>query len=126
MSDSVIPAEVKLAAKRGFVRTTAQATSTALATGISATTILAIVAGEQALVPVIITFAVTAASPFLAGAASYFSIISKGMPAEYVDAAVGQAVAAGEVAAQDAATGTITAQTIASGAITIDRITDTP
>ena len=121
---TVIPSETKLAAKRGFVRTTAQAYATALATGISATTILAIVAGEEALVPVIITFAVTAVSPLLAGAASYLSIISKGMPAEYVNAVVEQVVATGEIVAQDVATGTITAQSIASGAITIDRIED--
>lgn len=78
-----IPDEVRVAAKRGFVRTTAQSYATALAGGISATALLAIVAGEVPLTATLITWGVAAVSPLIAGAASYLSIISKGIPEDY-------------------------------------------
>lgn len=80
---TVIPEETVLAAKRGFIRSTTQAYSTALAGGISASVLLALVAGEVQLVPQLITLAVAAVSPLIAGAASALSIISKGVPDEY-------------------------------------------
>lgn len=44
MSDQIVPAAVKLAAKRGFIRTTAQAYAATLTTGIpSATAIVALI-----------------------------------------------------------------------------------
>jgi hypothetical protein len=83
MSDPIVPAATKLAAKRGLVRTTAQAYSTALAGGISATAILATVTGEAPLIPTLITWGVALVSPLLAGVASYLSILSAGIPDDY-------------------------------------------
>lgn len=82
-SEPVVPPAVKLAAKRGFVRTTAQSYAATLTTGISAGVVLAIAKGEQALLPIVVTTAVALVSPLLAGAASYLSILSKGVPEEY-------------------------------------------
>lgn len=79
----VIPAALRLAAKRGLIRTTAQAYAATLTTGLSASVILGVVTGEQAWLPILITTAIALASPLLAGAASYLSIISKGIPEEY-------------------------------------------
>lgn len=81
----IVPEKVRLAAKRAFVRTTAQAYSTALAGGISAATLLGLYEGEVPLVPTLITVGVVVVSPVLAGAASYFSMISKGVPEEYTE-----------------------------------------
>ncbi|CAN7244173.1 hypothetical protein LJR045_000998 [Microbacterium sp. LjRoot45] len=91
MSDAVIPPGVKLAAKRGFVRTTAQAYAATIPTGgISAAAIIAFAAEPNWLVAGI-TVGVALASPPLAGLASYLSIISKGVPAEYQEASAGSA-----------------------------------
>ncbi len=84
---SVVNEETRTAAKRAFVRTAAQALSATLTTGVSASVILAIVSGEVELVPTLVTIGVALASPFVAGAAAYFSIIGGGVPAAYVDAA---------------------------------------
>ena len=83
MTDTLIPADAQLAAKRGFLRTTAQAYGTALAGGISATVILGVVTGAVEPVPLLVTAGVTLVSPLIAGAASYFSILSRGIPSDY-------------------------------------------
>ena len=84
---SIIPESLKLAAKRGFVRTTAQAYAATLTTGISASVVLGVVAGTVELAPTVVTLSIALLSPLLAGAASYLSIVSRGIPEEYVDAA---------------------------------------
>lgn len=86
MPDKIIPVTLKLAAKRGFVRTTAQAYAATLTTGISASVVLGVVTGEVQLVPILITVGVALASPPLAGLASALSIVSSGIPQEYTDA----------------------------------------
>lgn len=83
MTDKLIPADAQTAAKRGFIRTTAQAYGATLTTGISATVVLGVVTGEVELVPTLITIGVALVAPVIAGAASYFSILSSGIPAEY-------------------------------------------
>lgn len=83
MSDKIVPDDVTLAAKRGFIRTTSQAYATALAGGITSTAVLAVVTGEVPLVAVLVTLGVALVSPLLAGAASYLSILHAGIPAEY-------------------------------------------
>ncbi len=83
MTIKLIPADAQIAAKRGFIRTTAQAYGTALASGISATVILGVVTGEVQLIPTLIAAGVTLVSPVIAGGASYFSILSRGIPADY-------------------------------------------
>jgi hypothetical protein len=83
MSDHLIPDATQIAAKRGFIRTTAQAYSTALAGGISAAAIITTLEGEPNWLAIGITAGVTVLSPLLAGLGSYFSILSKGIPEDY-------------------------------------------
>lgn len=83
MTDKLIPADAQVAAKRGFLRTTTQAYGTALAGGISATIILGVVTGDVEPIPLFVTAAVTLVSPLIAGVASYFSILSRGIPSDY-------------------------------------------
>lgn len=90
MPDKIIPASTKLAAKRGFIRTTAQAFAATLTTGISASVVLGVVTGEVEIVPVVVTLGIAVLSPFIAGAASYLSILSNGIPADYELAAIDQ------------------------------------
>ena len=86
MTDPIVPAATKLAAKRGFVRTTAQAYAATLGGGITATAVLAIVNGEVDILTTAITLGVALVSPLLAGAASYASILSSGIPGDYQSA----------------------------------------
>lgn len=79
----VVPPNVIVAAKRGFVRTTAQAYATALAGGVSSAALLSWVQ-EGANVPaLVITGVVAVVSPLLAGLGSYLSILAKGIPEDY-------------------------------------------
>ena len=80
---AVVPASVQLAAKRGFVRTTAQAyASTIPAGGVSAAALVALVHNPDPVVLACMAIAAVA-SPPLAGFASWLSILSKGLPADY-------------------------------------------
>lgn len=79
----LIPADVKVAAKRGFLRTTAQAYATSLAGGISATAIISLLSNSEPWLPIIVTWVVALVTPLLSGLASYFSILSRGIPADY-------------------------------------------
>ena len=85
MDAKLVPADAQLAAKRGFIRTTAQAYSTALAGGITVAIVsdalAKAAAGDWA--PLIISGIVALFSPLLAGGASYLSILSNGIPADY-------------------------------------------
>lgn len=83
MSDAVVPAATRLAAKRAFIRTTAQAYAATLGGGVTVTGVLAIITGQVDLVTVIVTLAVALVSPVLAGAASYASILGAGIPDDY-------------------------------------------
>lgn len=79
----VVPTAIQLAAKRAFVRTTAQAyAATIPAGGISATAVLALVENTD---PVVIAVMAAAAvlSPPLAGLAAYASMIAGGIPLAY-------------------------------------------
>ena len=87
MSDPTIPPTVVKAAKRGFIRTTAQAYATTLGGGITATVILGLVTGTVDPIVTAVTFGVAVVSPLLAGAASYLSIIANGVPVDYLDVA---------------------------------------
>lgn len=84
--ESTIPAPVQKAAKRGFIRTTAQAYAATLTTGISATIVVGLVTGDVDPLVTGVTLGVALVSPLLAGAASYLSILSKGIPEDYVTA----------------------------------------
>lgn len=95
MTDPLIPAALKLAAKRGFVRTTFQAYAATLTTGIpSATAIVALVQDQTGWLLAGITLALAVVSPPLAGLASYMMITSNGLPKDYQDVTlVEQAIA---------------------------------
>lgn len=80
---SIVPARTSTAAKRGFIRTTAQAYAATLTTGLSASVVLGVVTGEVQLIPTLVTVGVSLASPLLAGGASYLSILSSGIPDDY-------------------------------------------
>lgn len=79
MTDHLIPVEVRTAAKRGFIRTTAQALAAVVPLG--TLTGAALSSAD----PVAIGWAALAAvvSSVAAGAASYLSILSKGIPEDY-------------------------------------------
>lgn len=86
---SIVPDATRVAAKRGFVRTTAQSYAATLTTGISASVVLGVVSGEVELVPTVVTLGVAVVSPLIAGLASYLSILSSGIPDDYQPAQVG-------------------------------------
>lgn len=92
MSTPTVPATVVTAAKRAFIRTTAQAYAATLSGGISVTAILAIVTGQIDLLTVGVTLGVALVTPLIAGAAAYLSIIGAGVPAEYTAAAADQGI----------------------------------
>lgn len=85
-ADPTIPLTVIKAAKRGFIRTTAQAYAATLSGGIATTAVLAIVTGTVDLLTAGVTLGVALASPPVAGLASYLSIIAKGVPTDYLAA----------------------------------------
>lgn len=90
MSDKIVPKNVALAAKRGFVRTTLQSyAATIPAGGVSAAAIIALAQDPQPLM-IAATALAALASPPLAGLASWMSITSKGIPEEYAEAADGK------------------------------------
>lgn len=78
MSTKVIPVNVRLAAKRGFVRTATQALASVIPLGA-----IAIPATGDALLSVGLMAGGAVVSAALAGSASALSIISKGIPMEY-------------------------------------------
>lgn len=83
MPNKVIPADTRLAAKRGFVRTTAQAYGTALGgIGVTAVALHDVLTALEVwqIVAGVLAFLL---SPLVAGLASYLSIVGKGVPEEY-------------------------------------------
>lgn len=86
MTDPIVPAAVKLAAKRGFIRTTLQGYEALLAVGVTANAVLAIVRGEVDPVTLGVTAAVAIIAPPLAGLRSWVSITRNGIPEDYANA----------------------------------------
>lgn len=78
MSSKVIPADVRLAAKRGFIRTAAQSLASVIPLGA-----ITIPTTGDALLGVGLAVGGALVSAALAGAASALSIISEGVPEEY-------------------------------------------
>ncbi|MEV4737196.1 MULTISPECIES: hypothetical protein [unclassified Microbacterium] len=83
MSTDIIPASVKLAAKRGFVRTAAQS----LATGFAVPGALTLVFTGDGLLALGVGVAGLAFNAVVNGAQSALSIISNGVPEDYTAAA---------------------------------------
>lgn len=80
MTNAIVPAATKLAAKRGFIRTATQS----LASVIPIAAITIPTTGD-ALLGVGLAAAGAVATAVLAGAASALSIISNGIPKDYAD-----------------------------------------
>lgn len=78
MPNTVIPANTKLAAKRGFVRTATQSLASVIPI-----TAIAIPTTGDALVGIGLGVAGAVVTALLAGAASALSIVSKGIPEDY-------------------------------------------
>ncbi|GAB2457443.1 hypothetical protein [Xylanimonas ulmi] len=99
MSTRIVPDDVVLAAKRGFLRTTFQAYAATLTTGLpGAAAIVAFVQDDSPgkWIAAGITIALALLSPPAAGLASYLSITSKGIPEDYLPpAAVIETIAVG-------------------------------
>lgn len=91
MSDKIIPDSTRLAAKRGFIRTTMQGYEATLAVGLSANVILGLVRGEVDVVAAAVTAGVAVLAPPLAGLRSWLSITRNGIPADYREAALDEA-----------------------------------
>ena len=87
-TDPIVPAAVKLAAKRMFVRTTFQAYAATLGAGVSATVILGIITGQVDPVATAVQFGVAVAAPPLAGLVAWLNVTSNGIPKDYTDVAL--------------------------------------
>ncbi|MCK8477242.1 hypothetical protein [Microbacterium aurugineum] len=85
MSNTVIPASTKLAAKRGFIRTAAQSLSALIPT-----TVISVVLTADWLLSIGLGAAGAVVTSVLAGTASYLSILSNGIPEDYEAAAINQ------------------------------------
>ena len=82
---SLVPTATVIAAKRGFIRTTAQAYAATLTTGIpSATAIVALIQDPTGWLLAGVTLGLALVSPPVAGLASYLSILSNGVPGDYL------------------------------------------
>lgn len=81
---NVIPTATRLAAKRGFIRTSAQTLSSAIPTSA-----IAISLSGDIWLGLGLGVAGAVASSILAGTASALAIISSGIPDEYIEAAEG-------------------------------------
>ena len=81
MTTDLIPAHTRVAAKRGFIRTSSQSFSSAIPTA----AIAVVLSGDWAL-SLGLGLAGGAMTAVLAGAASYFSILSQGIPEDYATA----------------------------------------
>lgn len=82
MAETLVPQATQVAAKRGFIRTSSQSLATSIPT--SGITGAALSNGD----PTVIAWSVGAAvlSSLAAGAVSYFSILSNGIPDDYAAA----------------------------------------
>jgi hypothetical protein len=83
VSGQIVPIGVRLAARRAFIRSTAQGYAATLGGSITTTAVLALVRGEVDPLTVGVTVGVAAVTPLLAGAAAYASFIAKGIPEDY-------------------------------------------
>ncbi len=85
MTDRTIPTATLLAARRGFIRTTAQAYAAALPLGgLNAGVLLALL--DLPTLVIVLTIGSWLISPIIAGAISFLSIVGDGVPDEYTRA----------------------------------------
>jgi hypothetical protein len=81
----LIPSKTKTAAKRGFIRTTAQAYAATIPAGGVSAAVLASAIDDPQPVQLAATAAAWLLAPLCAGAASYLSILSSGIPSDYLE-----------------------------------------
>ena len=79
----IIPPDVHVAAKRGFIRTTIQAYATSLSAGGLSVAMLLNIMQEPDWPVIIATIIVSILSPVLAGLVSYANILIAGIPEAY-------------------------------------------
>lgn len=79
----LVPADASVAAKRGFIRTTAQAYAATIPSGGITAGVIASTINNPDTVLILSVVGSALLSPLLAGLASYFSILSSGIPADY-------------------------------------------
>lgn len=79
MAEKLIPADVTLAAKRGFIRTASQSFAAALAVVGTITVVFT----ADFFLGALLGLAGAIATSIVSGAVSFFQIVSKGIPAEY-------------------------------------------
>ena len=89
MTEPVIPPAAKLAAKRAFVRTTAQAYGASI-TGSLVIAAIGLIRDNSDWLNVVVLVLVALLTPPVAGLAAYFQWLRKGIPDEYEEAAVEQ------------------------------------
>lgn len=83
-TEMIIPANVHVAAKRAFLRTTAQAFAASVPTGgIAIASIVGLIT-EPDWIVIIATILAAILTPFLAGLSAYLNILSKGIPEAYI------------------------------------------
>lgn len=82
MNDRIIPLELRLAARRAFVRTTAQGYAASLTVGLL-TSVMSLVTNPADWLLVVVAVALALASPPLAGLVAYLEWLGRGIPAEY-------------------------------------------
>lgn len=87
MSNHVIPPETKLAAKRAFWRTTSQGYATSISASLIISIVSLITSSEDWLI-VLVAVITAIVTPPAAGLAAYFQWLGKGIPEEYVPAAI--------------------------------------
>lgn len=87
MPESVIPPTAQLAAKRAFVRTTAQGYATSI-TGSLVISIVSLITNPGDYLVVVVAVLTAIVTPVAAGAAAYWSWLAKGIPDEYAAAAL--------------------------------------
>lgn len=83
--DDTVPPETWLAARRAFIRTTAQSYAAVLPVGGVNVGALAALTDLEPLW-LLLTIAAWVVSPIIAGAAAFLSIVGQGVPVEYVTA----------------------------------------
>lgn len=81
----IVPTKAKTAAKRAFIRTTAQAYAATIPAGGISAAVLARAIEDPKPVQLVATGVAWLIAPLCAGATAYLSILSKGIPADYQD-----------------------------------------
>ncbi len=86
MTDPIVPAATKLAAKRAFIRTVLQGYEGILYVTVTANAVVGLFRGEVDWLVLGVTVGINVVAPLIAGLRAYVSITRKGIPEDYQDA----------------------------------------